>query len=223
MEEQLDDVEEGKLNWQEVLKEFYGPFEDSLATASQQMRNIKKEGLPSDEVCEECGKPMVIRWGRYGKFLACSGYPECRNTKNLEGEDDASAAEAEQLAAGKTCPECGGPMAVKTGRTGRFLSCQKYPECKTALPLGIGVDCPEPKCDGEVVERRSKRGRVFFSCSRYPDCEFASWDKPRNKSCPQCGGKFLVEKYGRDGKGTLRCPRKGCRYKEDIKEEETAS
>jgi DNA topoisomerase-1 len=222
MEEQLDDVEERKLDWQKVLEDFYGPFEDSLATAAQQMRNVKKEGIPTDEICDKCGKPMVIRWGRYGKFMACSGYPDCRNTKEVGDDPGASAEETEQLAAGKTCPACGGPMIVKTGRTGRFLSCKKYPECKTALPLGIGVDCPETGCDGEVAERRSKKGRVFFSCTRYPDCKFAAWDRPRNKNCPECGGNFLVEKYGRDGKGVLRCPKKGCRYKEEIKEQEAA-
>jgi len=223
MEEQLDEVEDRKLDWQQVLKDFYGPFEDSLATASQQMRDIKKEGIPTDEVCEKCGKPMVIRWGRYGKFMACSGYPDCRNTKEISGQDAASGGDAEQLAEGKVCPSCGAPMIVKTGRTGRFLSCKKYPECKTAMPLGIGVDCPEPGCGGEVVERRTKKGRVFFGCSGYPDCKFASWDKPLNKECPQCGGKYLVEKYSRDGKGTLRCPQKGCKYKEEMKQEEVAT
>ena len=156
MEEQLDEVEESKLDWQKVLEDFYGPFEDSLATAAQQMRNVKKEGIPTEEVCEKCGKPMVIRWGRYGKFMACSGYPDCRNTKEVGDGSGASAEEAEQLAAGKTCPACGSPMVVKTGRTGRFLSCKKYPECKTALPLGIGVDCPEPGSIG----RASWRERV---------------------------------------------------------------
>ncbi|UCD59108.1 MAG: type I DNA topoisomerase [Candidatus Hydrogenedentota bacterium] len=220
MEEQLDEVEEGKADWQHVLRDFYGPFEDSLATAAQQMRNIKKEGLPTEEVCEECGKPMVIRWGRYGRFLACSAYPDCRNTKEVgHGNNGMSAGEAEQLVAGKTCPHCGGPMVVKMGRMGRFISCKRYPECKAAMPLGIGVECPEPGCSGEVVEKRSKRGRLFFSCSRFPECRFASWAKPHKKSCPLCGGNFLVERYTRDGKLVLRCPKKGCRYKEEIGDE----
>jgi DNA topoisomerase-1 len=222
MEEQLDDVEERKADWQGVLRDFYGPFEDSLAVAARQMRDIKKEGIPTDEVCEKCGKPMVIRWGRYGKFMACSGYPECRNTKEV-ASNEAAAEEAEQLAAGKTCPECGGPMVVKTGRTGRFLACKKYPSCKATLPLGIGVECPKPECDGEVIERRTKRGRSFFGCSRYPDCDFASWDKPRNKACPKCGENYLVEKYSRDGKAMLKCPQKGCRHKEEIGEGDSAS
>jgi DNA topoisomerase-1 len=128
--------------------------------------------------------------------------------------------EAEKAAADKKCPTCGGPMMVKRGRTGRFLSCKAYPECKTALPLGIGIDCPEPGCDGgEVVERKSKKGRQFYGCSKYPDCAFVSWGKPRKKECPDCGGHFLVEKWTRDGKGTLACPKKGCKYKEDIEEE----
>jgi DNA topoisomerase-1 len=220
MEEQLDEVEEGKADWQKVLHDFYGPFEDSLATAANQMRNIKKEGIPTEEVCDKCGKPMVIRWGRYGQFLACSGYPDCRNTKEVDSEGTQSAREAEQLVAGKSCPNCGSSVVVKNGRTGRFISCTRYPDCKTAMPLGIGVECPEPGCDGEVAERRSKRGRLFFSCTRYPDCKFASWDKPRAKSCPTCGGNFLVEKYTRDGKLVLRCPKKGCRYKEEITEEQ---
>jgi DNA topoisomerase-1 len=225
MEEQLDDVEENKIDWQKLLSDFYGPFEDSLATASQKMRNVKAEATPTDEVCEECGKGMVIRWGRFGRFMACSGYPDCRNTKELGGDGEAAEPdEAEKAAAGKTCPTCGGPMIVKRGRTGRFLSCKAYPECKTALPLGIGVDCPEPECEGgEVVERKSKKGRQFYGCSKYPDCTFVSWGKPRKKECPDCGGHFLVEKYTRDGKGTLACPKKGCKYKEEIPEEETVS
>ncbi len=223
MEEQLDDVEEKKLDWQKVLSDFYGPFEDSLATAAQQMRDIKKEGIPTDEVCEKCGKPMVIRWGRYGRFMACSGYPDCRNTREVEAQANGGAADAEQLAEGKSCPTCQGPMIVKTGRTGRFLSCKNYPECKTALPLEIGVKCPEAECGGEVVERSTRKGRLFFGCNRYPDCKFAAWDKPVAKDCPQCDGNYLVEKYSRDGKATLKCPQKGCRYKEDLKQEEAAS
>ncbi len=223
MEEQLDDVEESKLDWQKVLSDFYGPFEDSLATAAQQMRNIKAEVVPTDEVCEECGKPMVIRWGRFGRFMACSGYPDCRNTKEIAEDGTPQTDEADKLAEGKTCPTCGGPMAVKRGRTGRFLSCKKYPECKTAMPLSIGVDCPEPDCGGEVVERSSKKGRQFFGCSRYPDCKFVAWGKPHAKECPQCGSHYLIERYARDGKTTLNCPKKGCRHKEELKEEESAS
>ncbi|MBI5117968.1 type I DNA topoisomerase [Candidatus Poribacteria bacterium] len=218
MEEQLDEVEEGKVDWQKLLHDFYGPFEDSLATAAHSMRNVKKEGVPTDEVCDKCGKPMVIRWGRFGKFLACTGYPDCRNTKEVKTEDGAPPDDAQQLVAGKTCPKCGSPMTVRTGRTGRFISCTKYPECKTTMSLGIGVTCPEPNCGGEVVEKRSKKGKVFFSCSRYPECKFASWDRPRAQDCPQCGGNFLVEKYSRDGKLTLKCPKKGCGYKEEAKE-----
>lgn len=218
MEEELDEVEEGRVDWQQVLRQFYGPFEDSLATAAQQMRDVKKEGVPTDEVCDKCGSPMVMRWGRYGKFLACSSYPSCRNTKEV-GEQAMSPEEAKELAGGKTCPNCGAPMIAKSGRTGRFLACTKYPKCKTAMPLGIGVDCPEPDCGGEVVERRSKQGRVFYGCSRFPDCKFTSWNKPVNRDCPKCGGSFLVGKYTRDGKLALGCPKKGCRFREEVKEE----
>jgi DNA topoisomerase-1 len=220
MEEQLDEVEEGKVDWQRLLGEFYGPFENTLATAMSQMRDVKKEGIPTEEKCENCGKPMVIRWGRYGKFLACTGYPECKTTRKI-AEDSTAAAqqEAQQLVSGKTCPNCGGQMVVKTGRMGRFISCSNYPQCKTTMPLGIGVACPEPGCGGEVVERRSKRGRVFYSCSRYPECKFASWNKPVNKSCPSCGGNFLVEQYTRDGKHLVKCPKKGCSYKEELQSE----
>jgi DNA topoisomerase-1 len=220
MEEQLDDVEERKADWQKVLNDFYAPFEDSLATAATRMRNIKKEGVPTEEICDKCGKPMVVRWGRYGKFLACSGYPECRNTKEPPTKDGRPTERAEPVA-DKKCPTCGGPMVIKTGRTGRFLSCEKYPDCKTALPLGIGMKCPRADCDGEIIERRTKRGRDFFGCSRFPECDFASWDKPYEKQCPECGGDFLVEKYNRDGKHLLKCPQKGCRYTEELKEEAT--
>jgi DNA topoisomerase-1 len=220
MEEQLDDVEESKLDWQKVLSDFYGPFEESLATAAEQMRNMKAEVEETDEICENCGKSMVKRWGRFGRFLACSGYPECRTTKELGQDGSPQNDEADKLAEGKVCPTCGGPMGVKRGRTGRFLSCKKYPECKTAMPLSIGVDCPEPGCDGEVVERSSKKGRQFFGCGKYPDCKFVSWGKPHPKECPLCGNHFLIERYNRDGETTLNCPKKGCGHKEAPKEED---
>ena len=148
------------------------------------------------ESCEKCGKPMVIRWGRNGKFLACSGFPECRNTKPLESS------EPEKTDA--KCDKCGSPMEVKTGRYGRFLACSNYPACKNIKPYTLGVPCPMEGCDGEMVEKRSRRGKVFFGCSKYPECKYASWTKPVAVPCPTCGCPTVAE--AKNGE-TYTCPR----------------
>ncbi|MGB6032225.1 MAG: topoisomerase DNA-binding C4 zinc finger domain-containing protein, partial [Bacteroidota bacterium] len=150
--------------------------------------------------CEVCGKDMIIKWGRNGRFMACSGYPKCKTTKPLPGEQ-------EQLKhlAGIKCSECGADMVVKGGRFGAFLGCSSYPTCKNTRPLSIGVKCP--KCtDGDVIERKTKRKRVFYGCSRYPDCDFASWDKPVAQQCETCGNSYMVLKYNQSRGEYLSCP-----------------
>jgi DNA topoisomerase I len=217
MEEQLDLVEDGQADWVKLLDAFYKPFKVDLEKAKVEMRNLKSQEEPTKEVCEKCGKPMVIKWGRNGHFLACSGYPECRNTKEFTRNADGSlTVVATTRPSDQTCPTCGSPMLIKRGRFGEFLACSKYPECKTTSPLSLGVDCPKPGCGGYMTEKRSRRGKVFFGCSNYArtKCDFVSWDRPLPQPCPKCGAKFVVQKLSKAG-ARIRCVNEGCDYSAD--------
>jgi len=220
MEERLDLVEEGTADWIQLLRDFYEPFERDLVRAKVEMRDLKREEEPTEEVCEKCGKPMVIKWGRNGYFLACSGYPECRNTKEYTRNPDGSLTVLPTTRpSDQICPTCNSPMVVRRGRYGEFLACSRYPECRTTSPVSLGVDCPREGCGGYLTEKRSKRGRVFFGCSNYAKskCDFVSWDKPIPKSCPSCGAAFIVQKVSRSG-GRLRCIAQGCGWSADPEE-----
>src|SRR6266705_1718351 len=143
MEEELDEVEEGKMTWVEALDEFYKKFEKDLKMASKNMENIKRQEIPTDEVCEKCGSPMVKKWGQFGSFLACSAYPECKNTKELQSEEPASGTSPAADAEPEPCENCGRPMALKRGRFGQFLACTGYPECKTTRKIVTGGRAPK--------------------------------------------------------------------------------
>jgi DNA topoisomerase-1 len=217
MEEKLDRIEEGKMKWVKVVKDFYSPFHKKLAEALAIPGKVKPQDIPTEEVCEKCGLPMVIRWGRHGRFMACSGFPECKNAKPLEDEKQG----AEIIATDEKCPKCGSPMVLKSGRFGKFFACSKYPECKTTKPIATGVKCPED--GGDIVERRSKRGKPFWSCGNYPKCKFATWYKPVSEKCPKCGAEFLGEKRNKAGEVSLYCLNKECDYKSTSKKEEEAA
>jgi DNA topoisomerase-1 len=222
MEEQLDQVEEGVVDWIKLLHDFYQPFERDLERAKVEMRDIKREEQPTEEVCEKCGKPMVIKWGRNGYFLACSGYPECRNTKEYTRNPDGSlTVHPATRPSDQTCPTCGSSMVVRRGRFGEFLACSRYPDCKTTSPMSLGVTCPRTNCGGYLTEKRSRRGKVFFGCSNYSKskCDFVSWDRPVPKSCPQCGAVFIVQKVLRSGT-RLRCIAEGCGWGADADDSE---
>jgi DNA topoisomerase I len=206
MEENLDKIEEGEKGWVEALKEFYTPFQKDLEMAKVSMRDVKRELIPTDALCEQCGSKMVKRWGKRGHFLACSTYPKCRFTREVEGNEEKKE-ETDAL-----CDQCGGPMVVKNGKFGRFIACSNYPTCKSTRPWETGVPCPQEGCEGVLVERRTRKGKTFYSCSNYPTCTFALWDKPLPQKCPQCDSPFLVEKQGKGGP-TVRCPKKGCGYR----------
>jgi DNA topoisomerase-1 len=207
MEENLDKVEEGEKGWIETLKEFYGPFQKDLEMAKVSMREIKMEKIPTDVLCERCGSKMVKRWGKRGYFLACSTYPKCRYTREVEGNQEKNGEMTDAR-----CEKCGSPMVIKNGKFGRFLACSNYPTCKYTRAIDTGVPCPQAGCDGMIVERRTRKGRTFYSCSNYPKCTFALWDKPIPEKCPQCNYPFLVEKQGKGGV-TRRCPNKECGYR----------
>ncbi|MDE0554761.1 MAG: type I DNA topoisomerase, partial [Candidatus Poribacteria bacterium] len=216
MEEQLDTIAEGKVKWSHTLGEFYPSFQRALQEAPDKMYEARKAmEEESDEKCDKCGSNMIVKWGRYGRFLGCANYPACKNIKSLNA-DDTPPPESEMT--DTECDKCGKPMVIRTSRVGgKFLSCSGYPKCKNAKPIPIGIDCPEANCDGYLGERRSRRGKVFYGCSNYPKCEFSTWDKPIPEPCPECNAPFLVEKI-KKVKGTenttafITCSSPKCKY-----------
>ncbi len=200
MEDELDKIVAHKLKYEEVMRNFYQPFTVSLQKVHTQREQIKSElQEETNTVCDLCGKPMIIRWGRNGRFMACSGYPDCKNTKPLSGEE-------EPKESNEICEKCGNPMVYKIGRYGRFLACSNYPTCKNTKAIPLGIKCPKPGCGGDIVQRRSKKGKLFYGCSHYPNCDFVSWDKPVNRSCSNCGHAYLLEKYSKAQGNFLLCP-----------------
>jgi DNA topoisomerase-1 len=270
LEGELDEIEDGKVQWQAALKGFYDKFTADLKTAQKHMKDVKRQEIITDETCEKCGSKMAIKFGRFGQFLACTNYPECKTTREIakpaNGNGDAAAttatgeaAEAEENPyANEVCEKCGSSMALKKGRFGPFLACTGYPECKNTRkltktgavmappkmldekcpdcgmqlavkqgPYGeytgctsckyirretTGVACTRPSCKGEIVVKKSKRGKVFYGCSAYPTCDRVYWDKPVARVCPQCQNPFMLEKFNaRANQTVLSCPE--CEYK----------
>ena len=266
LEEQLDKIEAGDADYSTILKNFYDKFSSDLGKAAEAMPNIKAEGLPSDETCDKCESPMVLKVGKFGVFLACSAYPECTNTREVEKPDQPDV-DVEPEA----CENCGKPMVVKRGRFGQFLACSGYPDCKTTRKIietksGLTAAKPDqvldekcPRCDsnlvvkqgrfgeftacsnypkcryvklkstgvacpkdgGDIVERKSKRGRVFYSCDNYPDCDFTLWKRPLPEACPTCGAPYLLEKITKRWGHQVLCDNDTCDYSRT--EEATAS
>ena len=270
LEDDLDKIEQGKTGYVRTLADFYEKFKKDLARAGKEMQNLK-EGIKTDEVCPRCDSPMLIKVGKFGPFIACSAYPECTNTRELETSEPESETGDEEI---EPCDTCGKPMVVKRGRFGQFLACTGYPECKTTRKLvttnqgGLraakadqvldekcprcsanlvvkqgrfgeftacasypecryvkhkttGVACPkDADKGGEMVERKSKRGKVFFGCSNYPECDFVLWSRPIAEKCPQCGALFLVEKTTKKRGRQLLCDNAECDYSrsEDLPE-----
>ncbi len=211
MEEQLDLIEEGSANWIKTLSAFYTPFEETLKNAAEKMRNVKKEETPTDLKCPKCEKPLIIKWGKNGKFVACQGYPDCRFTSEFETQPDGTFKLVAQPTTDEKCEKCSSPMVVKTGRFGRFLACSAYPKCKTTKAITTGIQCPECKL-GELSEKRTRFGKSFYSCTKYPTCKYAIWDKPIKTPCPQCAHPFIVEHYTKKEGASLRCVNKECGY-----------
>jgi DNA topoisomerase-1 len=211
MEDELDKIASGDYKYEEVMNDFYAPFTAALNNAKKEKDKIKSDlQETTGEKCDVCGKEMVIRWGRNGRFMACSGYPDCKNTKPIDEP-------AEPQMSDEKCEKCGSQMAIKVGRFGKFLACSNYPTCKNTKPIPLGVTCPKDKCGGDIIERRSRRGRVFYGCSNYPECDFVSWNKPLNKTCDACGNNYLLEKYTKAKGNFLQCPE--CKNESSIQDE----
>ncbi len=219
MEKSLDQVEEGAVSWVDLLRRFYAMFSSRLKTARKEMESIKANGVPTDIKCEKCGSPVVIRYGKAGEFLACSAFPKCKYSRNFTREADGSIkiVDDEPEDTGYTCDKCGRPMLKKKGRYGEFLACSGYPECKSTRPIPTGVKCPRDGCTGELVQKASRRGKVFYGCSNYPSCDFATWDRPVDEKCPDCGAPYLLEKKVRGGGSILKCPNKKCSFRKSLK------
>ena len=260
MEEELDEIEEGKLDWRTAMGEFYERFDKDLKHAEAHMTDIKRMEKPTDLICEKCGKPLVIKWGKHGSFIACTGYPECTYTRELtvdlpdvdkvdlseQGEEEycencgrpmvlkkgrfgtflacsgypdckttkqiGGEQKKPDVALEEKCPQCGNHMVLKTGRFGEFTACSNYPACKYVKQKTIGVKCPDCS-EGEIIERRSKKGRTFYGCNRYPDCKFVAWGKPVPEKCPECGSPYMVEKWLKAGP-VWQCPNAECKHKQ---------
>jgi DNA topoisomerase-1 len=205
METELDRVETGQDGWVSVVKDFYEPFARSLEHASAMKDELKRAVEEETDIkCEACGSPMIKKWGRHGRFLACSAFPECKTTKPLEEEEEHTDAR---------CPECEGEMIVRTGRYGKFLACKRYPDCKGTRPFTLGIKCPNDGCEGELKEKRTKRGRIFYGCTKYPACKFATWDKPIGEACPECSHPIMLVKTTKDKGSRLKCPKCGSEAK----------
>ena len=203
MEELLDQVETGSKDWKLLVRDFWGPFSDELESAMGKRKEWKALiEERSGELCPECGRDLVKKWGRNGRFLACEGFPECNHSQPIGLSEGEAPAEA-------PCGACGADMTLREGRFGRFWSCSAYPKCKETRPYLIGVPCPSEGCVGQVTEKKSKRGRLFYGCNRYPECKFTSWDRPIDQACGECDSPYVVEKKER-----VICP--SCKRKVEV-------
>ena len=219
LEKKLDDIADGKEDYVRVLSDFYGEFKGLLDEAEKEYAEKGRVELPQEEldaVCPNCGRRMIVKSGRFGKFAACPGYPECRTTLPLDKDGKIKKVEKapEEVVPGMTCPKCGGEMVKKTGRFGEFFACRNYPKCRYTYqtPKTIGVKCP--KCGGEMVEKSSRKS-TFYGCSNFPACDYSLWDEPTGRACPKCG-EMLVKKKN----GTVGCSSRTCKYKESAEGEE---
>lgn len=223
MEDDLDKIESAEVGSIELLNRFYNPFKEELAIATKDMLSVRGVGVPTSLSCHKCHAQLHIKIGKNGHYLACSNYPKCKYTTNYSRDEKGDIQVTESSAAevsDKLCNKCGRQMVIKQGKYGEFLACSGYPECKNTQSTDsgntgqdTGVNCPEKGCSGRLLERKSKRGKIFYSCSRYPDCTYAMWDKPIAKECTLCGSTFMVEKTTKKEGTFLSCPKSGCGFK----------
>ncbi len=216
LEEFLDKIEEGDLSYKKVLREFWKGFELTLEKAKDEMKNLKKQSIPTGVHCRKCKDgEYQIKWGKNGQFLACSNYPDCNSTEDFKKSLDGKITIVEKEYAKEPCPTCGKRLVIKKGKFGKFLACEEYPTCATTLPFTLDVTCPECKV-GKFAEKKSRYGKFFYGCSNYPACSNAMWTKPYAYDCKSCGYPVMGEKFTKKNGYQLECPK--CRYREDMSE-----
>jgi DNA topoisomerase-1 len=215
VEDLLDNIEEGQVKWKKVLRDFWLEFEKTLEKAKEEMKNLKHQEIPTGIKCARCEGEYIIKWGKNGQFFACSNYPICNSTQDFKKHLDGTYEIIPKEYAKNPCPSCGNRLVVKTGRYGRFLTCEEYPKCKTTLPYTLDVNCPECKV-GEFAEKKSRYGKIFYGCTRYPDCTNAMWTLPRKFDCPSCGYPVMGQRITKRNGEHLECPK--CKYKVPIEE-----
>lgn len=208
LEEELDRINEGQLDWLAYLRSYYSLLEKDLGQALKK-EGVKGKGIPVEDVCPECGRQLVIKEGRYGRFRSCSGYPECKYRESMLKR------EAKPLE--ERCPVCGSALVVRSGKYGTFIACSNYPQCKYIKKekKDTGIPCPLG-CGGTIVRRMTKKGKIFYGCSSFPKCRYATWDEPLSRPCPKCGREFILRKHAIKGKLTLYCSDDRCDYKEEV-------
>lgn len=224
LEDDLDAVSRGERQWVPLMSEFWGPFHDKTLEIEKSVKRSDVTQEAIGENCPECSKPLVARLGKSGRFIGCTGYPDCNYTRPMDNADSPQA-EPPEIIPDRPCPECQSPLHIKTGKYGKFIGCSAYPKCKFMEPLvkpkDTGVRCPQCH-EGVIMERKSKRGKVFFSCSKYPSCEYALWNKPITESCPQCHWPILTLSITKS-RGTEKvCPQKNCGYHSKVDSDDSS-
>jgi DNA topoisomerase-1 len=197
MEDELDDIAEGKKKLASVLDEFYKPFANLLEKGEKEVDKKAVVEEKTDKKCPDCGKPLVIKLGRFGKFYACTGYPDCKHTSPITENMDEESREAVKEQSGEKCPECkDGELVLKQGRFGTFFGCSNYPKCKHTKAIVVSSQVPCPNCGKDLVRKMTRRGKPFWGCSGYPKCKTAFWDEPTTDKCPDCGNLIVQKKTG---------------------------
>lgn len=217
LEDQLDEISRGDKAWIPVLRKFWGPFINLVDHTQEYVKRSDVTQEKLDEKCPKCGSPLSIRLGKRGRFIGCTAYPDCDYTRNLAESDQGQP----EIIQDRQCPDCGSDLVIKYGRYGKFIGCSNYPNCKHVEPLekpeNTGVQCPQCK-KGNILKRKSRRGKIFYSCERYPDCGYATWNQPIAEKCPKCGWPILTMKTTKRHDTEKVCPQKSCDFKEAIDE-----
>ncbi|APF04318.1 TPA: type I DNA topoisomerase [Legionella pneumophila] len=218
LEDTLDAIARGEKDWIPVLEEFWQPFVQQIQNIDEQVQRKDVTTELLDEKCPKCQKPLSIRLGKRGRFIGCTGYPDCDYTQDISNPEGEKA--EPEVVEGRACPLCHGALHIKTGRYGKFIGCSNYPECKHMEPLekpsDTGVTCP--KCNqAKILQRKSRKGKIFYSCGNYPKCDYALWNEPVDLPCPKCAWPILTLKESKKFGRQILCPREGCDYsaKED--------
>jgi DNA topoisomerase-1 len=220
LEDDLDAVSRGEKEWIPLLRHFWGPFKEQVEVKDKEVQRSDVTQELLDEDCPKCGSKLSSRLGRSGRFIGCTAYPECDYTRSIDGEE--TTVSAPEVVADRKCPKCDSDLWIRTGKYGKFIGCSSYPKCKhiesLEQPTNTGVTCPQ--CNkGEILTRKSRRGKVFYSCSEYPGCDYALWNEPINEACPDCSWPILTIKTTKSRGKEKVCPQKDCRYSEKIADE----